>query len=60
MKEPGLYPGRFIPIAERNGWIWRIGRITTELAVKQLSDMIQGYYFSRPIPPDEAIRLKAL
>ncbi|MBO7374973.1 MAG: GGDEF domain-containing protein [Lachnospiraceae bacterium] len=37
MKEPGMYPSRFIPIAEKNGWIWRIGRMTTELVVKQLA-----------------------
>ena len=37
MKEPGMYPSQFIPIAEKNGWIWRIGRMTTELVVKQLA-----------------------
>ncbi len=37
MKAPGMYPGKFIPIAERNGWIWKIGRITTELAIQQLA-----------------------
>ncbi|MBQ7563826.1 MAG: EAL domain-containing protein [Lachnospiraceae bacterium] len=37
MKEPGMYPGKFIPVAEENGWIWRIGRITTELVIKQLA-----------------------
>ncbi len=37
MKEPGIYPGQFIPVAERSGWIWKIGRITTELAIKQLA-----------------------
>lgn len=37
MKEPGIYPGKFIPVAERSGWIWRIGRITTELVIKQLA-----------------------
>ena len=37
MKEPGMYPGKFIPVAERSGWIWRIGRITTELAIRQLA-----------------------
>ena len=37
IKEPGIYPGQFIPVAERSGWIWRIGRITTELVVKQLA-----------------------
>ncbi|MBR5421967.1 MAG: EAL domain-containing protein [Lachnospiraceae bacterium] len=37
MKEPGLYPGQFIPVIEKNGWIWRIGRITTELVIRQLA-----------------------
>ena len=37
MKEPGVYPGQFIPIAEKNGWIWRIGRITTSLVIRQLA-----------------------
>ncbi len=37
MKEQGIYPGQFIPIAERSGWIWRIGRITTEQTIKQLA-----------------------
>lgn len=38
MKEPGVYPGQFIPVAEKSGWIWRIGRITTELVIKQLAE----------------------
>ena len=38
MKTPGIFPGQFIPVAERSGWIWRIGRITTELVIKQLSE----------------------
>ncbi len=37
MKEPGLGPAKFIPIAEKNGWIWRIGRITTELVIRQIA-----------------------
>ncbi|MBP5608990.1 MAG: EAL domain-containing protein [Lachnospiraceae bacterium] len=37
MKEPGIYPSQFIPVAEKNGWIWRVGRITTALVVKQLA-----------------------
>ncbi len=37
MKDPDIGPGRFIPIAEKNGWIWRIGRITTELVIKQIA-----------------------
>ena len=38
MKTPGIFPGQFIPVAERSGWIWRIGRITTELVIKQLAE----------------------
>ncbi len=37
MKQPGLGPAQFIPVAEKNGWIWRIGRMTTELVVHQLA-----------------------
>jgi len=47
MKTPGVYPGQFIPIAEKNGWIWRIGRITTELTIKQLAKWrYEGYKIS--------------
>lgn len=38
MKDPDIGPGKFIPIAEKNGWIWRIGRITTELVIKQIAE----------------------
>ena len=37
MKEPGMYPSKFIPVAEVNGWIWKIGRLTTKLVIKQLA-----------------------
>lgn len=37
MKEGGIGPGQFISIAERKGWIWKIGRISTELVVRQLA-----------------------
>ena len=37
MRRPDIFPGQFIPIAEKNGWIWKIGRITTELVIKQLA-----------------------
>ncbi|MBR1823639.1 MAG: diguanylate cyclase, partial [Ruminococcus sp.] len=37
MKESGIGPGKFIPIAEKKGWIWKIGRISTEQVVRQLS-----------------------
>lgn len=37
MKDGSLSPGEFIPLAESNGLILRIGRITTKLVVKQLA-----------------------
>jgi len=32
-----LPPGKFIPVAEKNGLIWKIGRVTTELVVRQIA-----------------------
>ena len=49
MKEPGLYPAKFIPVAERNGEIWRIGRITTELVIKQISEWRRNGMPLRPV-----------
>ncbi|MCR5725079.1 MAG: bifunctional diguanylate cyclase/phosphodiesterase [Treponema sp.] len=49
MKEPGMYPGAFIPVAEKNGWIWRIGRITTELVIKQLAQWKQQGHELHPV-----------
>ncbi|MBQ3670760.1 MAG: EAL domain-containing protein, partial [Treponema sp.] len=49
MKEPGIYPGQFIPVAERSGWIWRIGRITTQLVIKQLADWRDAGYELHPV-----------
>ena len=49
MKEPGIYPGQFIPIAEKSGWIWKIGRITTELVIKQLADWRDSGFDLYPI-----------
>lgn len=37
MKEAGMGPAKFIPVAEKKGWIWKIGRLTTELVVRQLA-----------------------
>ncbi len=37
MNKEGLYPGVFIPIAESSGWIVKIGRITTELVIRQMA-----------------------
>ena len=36
-KRRDLPPGKFIPIAEKNGLIWKIGRVTTELVVRQIA-----------------------
>lgn len=49
MKAPGLYPGQFIPVAEKNGWIWRIGRITTELTIKQLAQWRDNNFELHPV-----------
>ena len=49
MKEPGMFPSQFIPIAEKNGWIWRIGRMTTELVVKQLAKWRDEGYELYPV-----------
>ncbi|MBQ1527565.1 MAG: EAL domain-containing protein [Lachnospiraceae bacterium] len=49
MKEPGLFPGKFIPVAEKNGWIWKIGRITTELVVKQLASWKKDGFELHPV-----------
>lgn len=37
MKSGTFGPGVFIPIAEKNGWIRQIGRMTTEMTVRQIS-----------------------
>lgn len=37
MKDSKIGPAQFIPVAEKNGWIWRIGRITTELTIRQMA-----------------------
>jgi EAL domain-containing protein (putative c-di-GMP-specific phosphodiesterase class I) len=49
MKEPGLYPGQFIPVIEKNGWIWKIGRITTELVIKQLAEWRDAGHELHPV-----------
>ena len=49
MKTQGIYPGQFIPIAERNGWIWRIGRITTELVIQQIAKWREAGYDVKPV-----------
>ncbi|WP_026669091.1 ABC transporter substrate binding protein [Butyrivibrio sp. AE3006] len=49
MKAEGMYPGVFIPIAEASGWIARIGRITTELVIKQLAAWRDAGYMLYPV-----------
>ena len=49
MREPGIYPGQFIPVAEQNGWIWRIGRITTRLVIEQLAAWRDAGYPLHPV-----------
>ena len=49
MRDYNLYPGQFIPVAEKNGWIWRIGRITTELVIRQLAKWRDEGYTLYPV-----------
>ena len=44
-----MYPGRFIPVAERNGMIWKIGRITTELVLRQIAAWRDAGETLRPV-----------
>jgi len=37
IKDAPYGPGQFIPIAEKNGWSSKLGRIITELVIKQIS-----------------------
>jgi len=38
LKDSSYGPAQFIPIIEKTGWTTRLGRLITELAVKQLSE----------------------
>ena len=49
MKAAGIGPAKFIPIAEKKGWIWRIGRITTELVIKQVAEWRDVGYELYPV-----------
>ncbi|MBE5859034.1 MAG: EAL domain-containing protein [Butyrivibrio sp.] len=49
MYEKGMYPGVFIPVAENNGWINRIGRIVTELVIKQIAKWRDEGYALHPV-----------
>lgn len=37
IRDSNIGPAKFIPVAEKNGWVWKIGRITTALVVRQLA-----------------------
>ncbi|WP_081675833.1 GGDEF domain-containing phosphodiesterase [Butyrivibrio sp. AC2005] len=49
MKAEGLYPNMFIPIIESSGWIGRLGRVTTELVIKQLAEWRDQGYELKPV-----------
>ncbi|WP_081673540.1 MULTISPECIES: EAL domain-containing protein [unclassified Butyrivibrio] len=49
MKAEGLYPNVFIPIIESSGWIGRLGRVTTELVIKQLAAWRDMGYTLKPV-----------
>ncbi len=49
MKAAGIGPGKFIPIAEKKGWIWKIGRMSTELVVRQLAEWRSMGYPLHPV-----------
>ncbi len=49
MKNDELSPGIFIPIAESSGWVGKIGRITTELVLKQIDNWRSQGYTLHPV-----------
>ncbi|MBQ8093217.1 MAG: EAL domain-containing protein [Clostridia bacterium] len=44
-----LSPGQFILIAETNGLIWKIGRVTTELVIRQIAEWRDAGMEIRPV-----------
>ena len=51
MKDSKIGPAQFIPVAEKNGWIWRIGRITTAGSGKERLDLAHRAYHHRAYHP---------
>ncbi len=49
MKNRKLSPAVFIPIAEQNGWINRIGRLTTEKVIMQIAQWRQDGRELKPV-----------
>ncbi|WP_408071359.1 EAL domain-containing protein [Butyrivibrio sp. JL13D10] len=49
MKAEVLYPNTFIPIIEASGWIGRLGRVTTELVIRQLATWRDQGYELKPV-----------
>ncbi|MDM8534858.1 EAL domain-containing protein, partial [Clostridiaceae bacterium HSG29] len=49
LKEYSISPGQFIPIAEKNGMIIKIGRIVTKIIIEQLSIWQEKGYLIKPI-----------
>lgn len=48
-KGQDLSPGQFIPVAEKNGLIWKIGRVTTELVIRQIAAWRDAGMEIRPV-----------
>jgi len=49
MKNSEIGPAVFIPLAEENGWIRRIGRITTAMTVRQIGRWLKEGYRVPPV-----------
>ena len=49
MQDADIGPGTFIPIAEENGWIRSIGRLTTRLVCEQIGKWLKGGITVPPI-----------
>lgn len=49
MKGNDVSPSVFIPIAEENGWLREIGRITTEKAIQQIAEWRKKYDYHLPV-----------
>lgn len=49
MKDAAISPGVFIPIAEENGWLREIGRITTEKTIQQIRRWMDEGKTVRPV-----------
>lgn len=49
MKDSAISPAVFIPIAEENGWLREIGRLTTQKAIEQIAKWREEGTFEKPV-----------